>query len=567
MLALIKFERWNRLSGADREALLLTGAYLVRRPFMHPISNVDHCQESLFSGLSVLFSSFQQPDQADTAISSSFHLAAKGLDAKRAGIFLIRYKPEGIHLETLCSVGLAQQEIHAIEFGQGPEEDTRLTRVCWAIKSQTDVKAGDQILDSLQHLSSSLDAVCLPTVDPILKVPSAVLYFEREAGASAESKRLAKEWADVYSLALGQIIRVGFAQKDTEYGPESARDSENSSENKPRLIGDSIQTQVLRSELHDIHISAASAPDPDPILILGERGTGKDLVARYIYSYSARRNAPYVAVNCAEITDEMATARFFGHKRGAFTGSVASEPGLFRAADGGVLFLDEIGDLSLRAQATLLRVLENRTLVPVGETKEVRVNVQVILGTNCNPEKAVAEGRMRPDLLDRFRTNQICLAPLRERPWDIPALVRHFIAYHEDRTRKKTLGLAPDVLKTMVGYSWSGNVRELARVCSLLITHAKPGMLIDNALFARLFPHVAKERRNPAAGALLDGDLNMKNALETFGRELILARLRQHNWDVKLTRESLGLPKTTFHRYTRALGISGSMREALACTG
>jgi DNA-binding NtrC family response regulator len=532
---------------------------------MHLISELEHSQESLFSGLSVLFSSFQQPEKADSAISSSFHLAAKGLDAKRAGLFLIRYKPEGTYLETLCSVGLAQQEIHAIESGHGPEEDARLTRVCCAIKSQTDEKAGDQILESLQHLSSNLDALCIPVIDPVLKVPSAVLYFEREADASDESRHLAKEWTDVYCLALSQIIRVGFAQKEVGYA-ENARDSVNSPD-KPRLIGDSIQTQVLRSELHDIHISAASAPDPDPILILGERGTGKDLVARYIYSYSARRNAPYVAVNCAEITDEMATARFFGHKRGAFTGSVGSEPGLFRAAHGGVLFLDEIGDLSLRSQATLLRVLENRTLVPVGETKEVRVDVQVILGTNCDPEKAVAEGRMRPDLLDRFRTNQICLAPLRERPWDIPALVHHFIAYNEERTGKKTLGLAPDVLKTMVGYSWNGNVRELARVCSLLITHAKPGMLIDSVLFARLFSHVAKERRNPAAGALLDGDLNMKNALETFGRELILARLRQHNWDVKSTRESLGLPKTTFHRYTRALGISGSIRESLAYTG
>jgi DNA-binding NtrC family response regulator len=533
---------------------------------MHPISNLEY-QQLLFSGLSVLFSSFHEPDKADTAISSSFHLVATGLGAKRGALFLVRYKPEGVHLETLCDLGLAQQELQAIESGQEPGEDGRLAHVCRAVRNYRDVEAGDELLESLQHLSSSLNVVCLPMIDPILKAPSAVLYLETEADPSSESKRLAKEWTDVYSLALSQIIRVGFAQRNMEYGPESAHDSANASGNKPRLIGDSIQTQVLRCELHDIHVPAASAPDPDPILILGERGTGKDLVARYIYSYSTRRNGPYIAVNCAEITDEMAAARFFGHKRGAFTGSVASEPGLFRAADGGVLFLDEIGDLSLRAQATLLRVLENRMLVPVGETKEVRVDVQVVLGTNCNPEQAVAEGRMRADLLDRFRTNQISLAPLRERPWDIPALTRHFITYHEERTRKNTLGLAPDVLKTMVGYSWSGNVRELARVCSLLVTHVKPGMLIDSALFTRLFPHIAKERRNPGAGALLDGELNMRNALETFGRELILARLRQHNWNVKSTRESLGLPKTTFHRYTRALGISGSIRETLACHG
>src|SRR5262249_1445575 len=155
-------------------------------------------------------------------------------------------------------------------------------------------------------------------------------------------------------------------------------------------------------------------------------------------------------VNCAEITDELAAARFFGHKKGAFTGAVADEPGFFRAAHGGVLFLDEVAELTLRAQATLLRVLENRMVVPVGQTKEIPVDVQVLLASNRDFEAAVAEGTIRPDFLDRFKTQALRLESLRERPWDIPALARHFLSHHERRTRKKTLGFTQPALRLLV---------------------------------------------------------------------------------------------------------------------
>ncbi len=154
-----------------------------------------------------------------------------------------------------------------------------------------------------------------------------------------EFEAVAREWVTPYALALGQVLTLGFPAKQIEIEAEAKSIDIKTPENAPELIGISVQTQALRQELHEIHIPAASAPDPDPILILGEKGTGKDLVTRYIYAYSARRNRPYVAVNCAEITDELATARFFGHKKGSFTGSLANEPGLFRAADHGVLFL------------------------------------------------------------------------------------------------------------------------------------------------------------------------------------------------------------------------------------
>lgn len=520
-------------------------------------------QESLFMGLSILLRGISYPSQAEETISSSFESAAKGLGAARGGLFLVRHNPAATRLEALCHYGMSPQEIRAIECGTDLE-DTATTRIWkifseWCAQGEISSKA-----EPIERISPNLCILCIPIIDPVLDAPTAVLYLEKETKNNPEFEAVAREWITPYALALGQILNLGFLPSQTEVTADARSIDIKTPENAPELIGVSVQTQALRRELHEIYIPSASAPDPDPILILGEKGTGKDLVTRYIYAYSIRRNRPYVAVNCAEITDELATARFFGHKKGSFTGSLANEPGLFRAADHGVLFLDEIGDLSLKAQGTLLRVLENRTVVPLGETREQKIDVQVILGTNCDPDRAVAEGRMRPDLLDRFRTQAIRLAPLRERPWDIPALVRHFIAYNEKRTQKKILSLHADVLKMLVGYSWPGNVRELARICSLLVTHVKSGSPIDSALFSRVIPNIAKEEWNPKAGALMVGNVPMREALETFGRELILARLRQHNWNIKSARESLGLPKTTFHRYTRALGIAGSLRDELA---
>jgi DNA-binding NtrC family response regulator len=520
--------------------------------------------ESLLTGLDILLRGLLHPSRPEKTISASLELAAKGLGANRGGLFLIRYKPASIQLETIFSLGLTEQQIRAVECGEEVEQ-TRLSQVKMLISSQTCeislATASEPRLRGVEQNDFDPHVLCLPVRDPTLDVLVAILHFEKDHENSIGFDAQARKWADSYCLALSQMIHLGFARERQEETGDTHTDSK-PPEGAPELIGDSVDTQALRHQLHEVYIPAASAPDPDPIFLLGEKGTGKDLVSRYIYAYSTRRNRPYVALNCAEITDELATARFFGHKKGSFTGSLADEPGVFRAADHGVLFLDEIGDLSLRAQGALLRVLENRTVVPLGETRELRINVQVMLGTNCDPARAVAEGRIRADLLDRFRTQEIRLPPLRERPWDIPALGRHFIAHHENRTHKKTLGLHPDVAKMMVGYSWPGNVRELARVCSLLVTHAKSGSAIDSTLVRRLVPHISNQEPNPRAGDMLAGEITMRAAQATFERELILGRLRHHSWNIRSARESLGLPKTTFHRYTRTLGIAGSIREA-----
>lgn len=293
-----------------------------------------------------------------------------------------------------------------------------------------------------------------------------------------------------------------------------------------------------------------------PVLIQGETGTGKELVARAVHQRSERSRAPFVAVNCAAVPEQLLESELFGYERGAFTGAVNRKPGLFEMADRGVLFLDEIGDLSPRAQGALLRVLENRTVQPVGETREFEVDVAVVLATNRDLDQAVRDGSLRPDFHDRFRTQALRIAPLRERPWDVPALLEHFRLGHERRSRKRTLGFSREALQRLVSHSWPGNVREIDRTCSVLVTHARLGTRIDLALFERCAPEVCSSAPNPRATALTWDGASFEDAVTAFKRELLLARLEQHEGDTRLVRDSLGLAKTTFHRHLAELGIS-----------
>jgi DNA-binding NtrC family response regulator len=419
-------------------------------------------------------------------------------------------------------------------------EDPRLQ----AEASQTPSLEGDQ-----------LSVLCAPIRDPVREAVLAVVYFQNSGLTEAYGED-DRAWLEGYATAVGRICGFYFWKERQERELRDLLATAEGSNDAPEILGDSAHTQALRRALHEIYIPALEAENPEPTLILGERGTGKDLIARYMHAFSARRKRPLVVVNCAEITDELAASRFFGHKKGSFTGALTDEPGFFRAADRGVLFLDEIADLSLRAQAHLLRVLENHRVVPVGETREIPVDVAVLLATNHDLEEAVRTGTLRADFYDRFRTLAIRLLPLRERPWDIPLLLEHFRRHHESKHRKRTLGFTQEALRALVSYDWPGNVREVARACSLFVIHARPGAQIDRDLIERCYPEVLRAAPNPKAGSFLWEGVSMDEAMQTFQRELILARLERHGGSVKAARESLGLSKATFHRYMKRLGVS-----------
>jgi two-component system nitrogen regulation response regulator NtrX len=512
----------------------------------------------LVGALDGLLAVLGEGGEEEAALRASFEAAARCFGAQKALLLLVE-EAEPLKLRSIHALGpLSPAQIQALERGQS------VRGVSPSVIRQV-VASGEAALieNPLLHLDASrtpslagdpASVLCAPILDPFRGTVLAVVYLQHgglaEAYGESDRTLLAR-----YTKNVGRVFGFFFRQKQREREWAERLDTFERLDNAPEILGDSAHTQTLRRELHEIYIPSIEAENPEPILILGERGTGKDLVARYLHAYSARRRRPFVAVNCAEITDELAASRFFGHRKGAYTGASNDEPGFFRAATGGVLFLDEVAELSLRAQAHLLRVLENHTVTPVGQTKEIPVDVAVVLATNRDLTEAVKEGALRADFYDRFRTLTIQIEPLAERPWDIPILLEHYRLLHERKHHKRTLGFSPEALRSLASYAWPGNIRELARACSLFVIHAQAGARIDAALLERCLPEVLRAAPNPKAGPLLWDGVSMKEALRTFQRELILSRLERHAGNVRAARESLKLTKTTFHRYLKALGI------------
>jgi transcriptional regulator with GAF, ATPase, and Fis domain len=489
------------------------------------------------------------------ALLASFEAVARGFGAHKALLLLVE-EPDPLHLRAIHVVGnLTPEQVRACERGESVH-GVSPSLIHQVVKSGNPELIEDPRLRADAALTPSLaggpfSVLCAPIRDPVREAVLAVVYLQNPGLTEAYDEE-DRAWLDKYATAAGRVF--GFWFRKERQARELLELLETSDPAAPEILGDSAHTQALRRALHEIYIPALDAENPEPILILGERGTGKDLVARYLHAYSSRRSKPLVVVNCAEITDELAASRFFGHRKGSFTGALTDEPGFFRAADRGVLFLDEVAELSLRAQAHLLRILENHRVTPVGQTREIPVDVAVVLATNRDLDQAVQEKALRADFYDRFRALTLRILPLRERPWDIPLLLEHFRRHHENKHRKRTLGFTHEALRALISHAWPGNVREVSRVCSLFVIHARPGAQIDRGLIERCYPEALHGEPNALAGPLLWEGVSMEEAARTFKRELILARLERHG-SVKAARESLGLTKTTFHRYMKSLGI------------
>lgn len=219
------------------------------------------------------------------------------------------------------------------------------------------------------------------------------------------------------------------------------------------------------------------APSEASVLIIGETGTGKELVARHIHNLSARRNRPFVAVNCGAFSESLVEAELFGHEKGAFTGALSAKAGWFEEADGGTLFLDEIGDLPMTIQVKLLRVLQEREVVRVGSRKSIPIDVRVLAATNVQLEKAINAGHFREDLYYRLDVVSLELSPLRERPGDILPLTRHFIDAYSQRLGYGPITISREAEHKLRSYSWPGNIRELENVIHHTLLICRNGVI------------------------------------------------------------------------------------------
>ena len=284
------------------------------------------------------------------------------------------------------------------------------------------------------------------------------------------------------------------------------------------------------------------------VCILGETGTGKELVARTLHEKSPRRGGPFVTLNCAAVPAELIESELFGHEKGAFTGAAGRHVGKFEQADSGTLFLDEIGDMPLPMQAKLLRVLEESEIERVGGDHPIKVDVRVIVATHRNLDELVRENAFRQDLYHRVYVFPLVLPPLRERPDDIPVLVAHFAGQVAQQNGWREKAFAPEALEELKHYSWPGNVRELRNVVERLLLLTGEGPV--NAASVRL---ALPQPGGGGPGAPADGTLAER--VERFEREVLLAELKRHNHHMTNVARALGLERSHLYKKCQQLGI------------
>jgi two-component system, NtrC family, nitrogen regulation response regulator NtrX len=293
------------------------------------------------------------------------------------------------------------------------------------------------------------------------------------------------------------------------------------------------------------------------VCILGETGTGKELVARTLHERSPRASGPFVTLNCAAVPAELIESELFGHEKGSFTGAGARHLGKFEQAQRGTIFLDEIGDMPLPMQAKLLRVLEEKEVERIGGDKPIAVDVRVIVATHRDLEAQVKEGKFRSDLFHRVYVFPLALPPLRERMEDIPPLVKHFSAQICAQNGWKPLKFAPEAMQFLQAYSWPGNVRELRNMVERLMLLAA-GDAIDAATVESALPQSA-----PAAALTSTGDGPLSQRVDSFERQVLLAELKRHHYHITNTAKALGLERSHLYKKAEHLGIdlSAARRE------
>src|SRR5687768_555335 len=316
-------------------------------------------------------------------------------------------------------------------------------------------------------------------------------------------------------------------------------------ESRYEIVGRSFAIRSLLDRIEKV------APTDARVLITGENGTGKELVARAIHRLSHRADESFVEVNCAAIPSELIESELFGHMKGSFTGAHADRAGKFEQADGGTLFLDEVGDMSLAAQAKVLRALQEGIVTRVGGEKPIRVDVRVIAATNKNPEDEIGAGRFREDLYHRLNVVPIHVPPLRERREDIPMLVHHFADKAVDEQRLPRRGFTPEALAVLARLDWSGNVRELRNTVERLLILGRSGDITAS--------DVERLVGGTQGGEMISADLLGAETFAEFKeraeRAFILAKLRENDWNVSETARAVEMPRSNLYKKIEKFGL------------
>lgn len=325
-----------------------------------------------------------------------------------------------------------------------------------------------------------------------------------------------------------------------------------------KIIGHSPEMQTVFQMIEKV------ADSDSTILITGESGTGKELMARAVHNLSSRKNDSFIAINCGAIPTELLESELFGHVRGAFTGAIANRAGRFELADGGTIFLDEIGDLAPQLQVKLLRVLQERNFEPVGGTRSISVNVRVIAATNKDLEELTRLGQFREDLFYRLNVIPLHIPSLRERRADIPYLLDHFITHLNQRKKRHIQGISPEALRHLVQYPWPGNIRELENLMERLAILKGTGQIEVADLPPRYQSLGLPNNQNaidikPLTEIQIpEQGVDFNALVDQFENQLLIQALERTNWNRNQAAQLLGLNRTTLVEKIKKKGFKSN---------
>lgn len=350
-------------------------------------------------------------------------------------------------------------------------------------------------------------------------------------------------------LVIEKVLGAERTEKTLAY----YRDRESQSSGLARLLGESPSLNQLKSMVQRLLEAEAALGDDEPpaVLITGETGTGKEVLARAIHYDGPRKTGPFIELNCGSIPAQLLESELFGHERGAFTDAKERKLGLVEAADGGSLFLDEIGDMDAALQVKLLKLLEEKSVRRLGSVRDQKVNVRIIAATHQPLEQLVSEGRFRSDLFFRLRIVQLTLPPLRERGEDILLLARHFLAHQSARYSKGQLRFSTEAERAMLDYGWPGNVRELRNVIEQTVLLAT-----DQVIEPSQLPFCAVLGNVPASASPSNSPKDVFLSLEQSERDLLTQALDKAAWNVTLAARLLGISRDTLRYRIDKHGLS-----------
>jgi len=494
----------------------------------------------------------------DALFASAYEAIRRVVSFDRAAFLL--YQPEFNNLKLLSMEGEHESDF----FRVGKEYDLEESRIsAWVLEHQEVVRRGDlkreQQSPNEKRLvdDEGIQSYCVvPLVSMGKSIGTFAVWSEAQNRYTESDAELLREVANQVALAIANMKSYeeiaslkGRLEKENVYLQEEIRTEHNFEE----IIGDSPSLRTLLRKVDQV------APTDSTVLIYGETGTGKELIARAIHDRSNRKNRPLVKVNCSAISAGLVESELFGHVKGAFTGAFERRIGRFELADGGTIFLDEVGELPLDTQVKLLRVLQEREFEPVGSNRSVRVDVRIICATNRNLEESIKAGTFRSDLYYRLNVFPLEVPPLRERRSDIEQLAKFFISRYARNLGKKITGISETTTQKLLSYSWPGNIRELQNVVErALILSSGPILDLENHLTTVAAAPVVSDQPLEVPPVLADADQSPMKTLHEVERAHILAVLEQTRGVIEGANgaaKTLGMHPNTLRHRMEKLGI------------